>query len=121
MVAFRVQLNHEEPITAGLPGKHVLSVFVDCDASHRRGQQPETSPVRLQMSVGGLRTSEEGFGTHVRWLRRALEVGDQITIAVVEVSESDVSRPFEETTATEASESDERKQLAQLIVKYGAP
>ena len=69
------------------------------------------------MSVGGLRTAES---THVSWSSGPLTIGDEITIAVVEVPESEISSPIEESSATKGEEY-ERERLAHLLKKYGAP
>lgn len=121
MNAFRVQLNRDETVTAGLSGLHVVSVFVEAAARVQRPPTPDVPSIQLSLSVFGLRTSEDGVGTNVRWWRRPLKVGDEITIAVVDVAESGASPPIGESPAAEASEDDERKQLAALIKKYGAP
>ena len=83
MIAFRVQLNRAEAITAGLSGEHVVTVFADSAATDRT---PSSGPPSgLRMSVTGLRTLEGGSKTHVRWLRGPLTIGDKIKIAVVDV------------------------------------
>jgi hypothetical protein len=121
MNAFRVQVNRDETVTAGLSGLHVVSVFVEAAERVQMSPAPDLSPIQLRLSVFGLRISEDGPGTNVLWGRRSLKVGDEITISVVDVSESGISPPIEESAAAEASEDDERKQLAALTEKYGAP
>ena len=121
MIAFRVQLNRGEAVTAGLSGEHVVSVFADSAAGERKHQPPGEPPTSLRMSVSGLRSSEDGSKTHVRWLNAPLTIGDGITVSVVVVAESDISRPIDERPATEVTESSERKRLAYLIEKYGTP
>jgi hypothetical protein len=112
MVAFRIQVNREEALTAGLPGRRALSVFVDC----------RVIPGQYRMSVSGGRISEVGHGTtHAHWERWSLEVGDQITVSIVDVPESEVSPPSKETGAFGTSEDGEREELARLLEKYGAP
>jgi hypothetical protein len=115
--AFRVQLNRDDGVTAGLPGEHVVSILVDSrpkDRTRRSSSEPGTD---LRMSVSGLRSAE---GVHVRWQSRPLMVGDEITITVVEVPESEISQTTGERSATEG-ETQERERLAYLLDKYGAP
>jgi len=121
MIAFRVQLNRDEAVTAGLSGRHVVSILADSEATDRKDQPASNPPTGLRMSVTGLRTSEDGSSAHVRWLRGPLTVGDEITIAVVDVPESAISRPIEERSATGVTESSERERLAYLLKKYGTP
>jgi hypothetical protein len=121
MIAFRVQLNRGEAVTAGLSGQHVVSVFADSRAGDEKYQRSSECRTGLRMSVTGLRTSRDGSSTHVRWLSSPLTIGDEITIAVVEVPDTQISRPIEEGAATAVSDSSERERLAYLLVKYGAP
>ena len=118
MIAFRVQLNRDEAVTAGLSGDHVVSVHAGDSRAIYRQHAPRTeSSTGLSMSVGGLRTAER---THVSWSSSPLTIGDEITIAVVEVPESEISSPIEESSATRGEEY-ERERLAHLLKKYGAP
>ena len=121
MIAFRVQLNGGKPVTAGLSGLHTMSVLAVSAVRNRRYQAPDEPPSDLRVHVGGIRKSAEGIQAHVQWLERQLEVGDVITISVVDVPESDISPPAKETTAAELMEKGERGQLAHLIKKYGEP
>jgi len=121
MIAFRVQLNRAEAVTAGLSGEHVVSVFADSAAREPKHQPPSEPPTSLRMSIAGLRSSEDGSKIHVRWLDAPLTIGDEITLSVVAVAESDISRPIDERPATAVTESSERERLAYLIKKYGAP
>jgi hypothetical protein len=119
VIAFRVQLNRDEPVTAGLPGDHVVSVHADDHrAIYRKHRRRETG-TGLRLSLRGLRTAE---GSHVSWLRGPLSVGDEITIAVVSVREFEISDPSESGAATGSkSEASERERLAYLLKKYPAP
>jgi len=121
MIAFRVQLNEEEALTAGLSGLHAMTVFVGSAERDPKYQPPGAPRVDVRMHVGGLRNGPEGLRAHIRWSERLLRVGDTVTITVVEASESDISRLSEETPAAELTERGEREQLAYLLKKYGAP
>jgi hypothetical protein len=85
---------------------------------YERSSEPHTG---FRMSVGGLRTSGDDSGTHVRWLGGPLTIGDEIRIAVVEVPPSEISPPVEERVASAVSESSERERLFYLLKKYGIP
>jgi hypothetical protein len=117
VIAFRIQLNRDHAVTAGLPGEHVVSIHADSrpkDPKYQPSGEPDTG---LRMSVGGLRSTQ---GVHVRWLSAPLTVGDEIAIAVVDVPELEISPTIEETSATKG-EGHERERLAYLLKKYGAP
>src|SRR5512138_56192 len=114
MIAFRVQLNGGEAVTAGLPREHVVSIFAELEPSSRAGTP-------LKMSVHGLRSSAGASKAHVHWPSALLKIGDEITIAVVDVPESEISRPLAESAATEVTEKAERERLAHLLAKYGPP
>jgi hypothetical protein len=121
MIAFRVELNRDEAVTAGLSGRHVVSVFVGSAVRDRRYQPADESPIDVKLSVTGLRRIDEEIQGSVEWLERSLRVGDRITISVVDVAEADISPVARERTIAEVTESGERQQLAYLTKKYGAP
>ena len=90
-IAFRVGLNRDKEVTAGLSGHHVVSVFAGSAVRDRTYQPPDEPPIDLRLSVSGLRRSADGIQGSVEWLERGLKVGDVVTIAVVDVAEADVS------------------------------
>jgi hypothetical protein len=119
VIAFRVQLNRDEAVTAGLCGLHVVAVHADdLRAIYRRHAPSAKGGAGLRMSVGGLQTEE---GVHVSWSSGPLTVGDEIRISVVEVSESEISPPIRQNRAAPENEGRERERLAYLLEKYGAP
>jgi hypothetical protein len=119
MKGFRIQLNGEETVTAGLSGRDVVSVVVG--STVREYQPPDEPPIDLRLHVGGLRRTVEGIQGSVVWLERPLKVGDEVTILVADVENDDVSTPARERTIAEVTEGGEREQLAYLIRKYGLP
>lgn len=121
MIAFRIHINREEAVIAGLSGQHVVSIHADWRERCENSQRSSESPTGFRLSASGLRTSEDGSGTHISWLSTPLTVGDEITIAVVEVPASEISPPTDERRGTGVSESRERERLAFLLMKYGAP
>jgi len=89
MKALRFRMNKEPSITAGLPGFAGVHVIVDAVVRRVDPKDPE-SPTRriLRVSVGGLAQPHES----VAWVSRALKVGDQMTITVVETESPDAPR-----------------------------
>ena len=72
VIAFRVQVNRGEPVTAGLPGDHVVALHADDHRAIYRKHKGRETGTGLRVSLGGLRTAE---GSHVSWLRGPLSVG----------------------------------------------
>src|SRR4051812_39479346 len=112
MIGFRIQMNRDRMVTAGLEGHHVVSVIVS-SSQH----PPSMSSSDQHIGVGGLQVAVDGSQRSVSWLDSPLQVGDAISIEVVEVSEVDTPRPRDPTSL----ESYERQQLRQLLEKYGEP
>ena len=121
MIAFRIQLNGGETVTAGLSGRDVVSVVAGSGVREPSYQPPDEPPIDLLLHVGGLRRTVDGTQGTVQWLERRLKVGDGVTIRVADVDEADISPPTRERRIAEVTESGERKQLAYLIGKYGVP
>jgi hypothetical protein len=121
MIAFRVQLNGGEPVTAGAAGDDTLSV-VAISAVRDRRHHPEDEPlVDLKLHVTGLRRTADGAQGTFEWLDCALSVGDEAVIRVVDVDEADLSPVRRERAMAEMTEEAERYELACLLRKYGAP
>ena len=122
MIAFRIQLNGGETVTAGLSGRDVVSVVAGSVVREPSYQPPDEPPIDFvrRTSVGSDGTVDGTQGT-VQWLERRLKVGDEVTIRVADVDEADISPPTRERPIAEVTESGERKQLAYLIGKYGVP
>jgi hypothetical protein len=118
MIAFRVRLNADPGVMAGLPGEHVVSIFAGSAARDPRHRAADEQPLRLH--VGGLRKASDRSYDHLCWLERSLKLGDSITIDVVDVAEADVPTP-RVTKSADVIEDGERKQLDYLIKKYGIP
>jgi len=91
MIGFRVALNGNQLVTAGLAGHHVVSAilsYVVRDPARKAGwPNPRTFVEReLEFSVGGLDSDLE---QHVNWLARELAVGDRIEIQIVDADAFD--------------------------------
>jgi hypothetical protein len=119
MIGFRIQLNGEEPVTAGAVGLDTVSVAVVSLVGDRRYQPQDEPSLDMKLHVGGLRRTAEGIQSTFQWLERQLKVGDEATIRVVDVDEADISPLEGQTTMAEVTERGERKELAYLIRKYG--
>jgi DNA-directed RNA polymerase subunit E'/Rpb7 len=93
MIAFHVYLNSKKVCTAGVPVTGVLSAHVTW--VRRSGEQTHSkqSPgvkQELTMDVGGLITPTDEY---VRWADgRALQVGDEVRIKIVEAERVDRPR-----------------------------
>lgn len=93
MRAFRVRVNRNRSVTAGLPGKHVVTAILT--SVERTDRVMKSAPRRitrrvLDFDLGGLVSREdEGPVESVQWLRRRLRVGDKIVIEVVDVEKAD--------------------------------
>jgi hypothetical protein len=121
MIGFRIQLSSGETVTAGLSGLDTLAVTANSVIRDPRYQPPDDPPIDLTFYVGGLRRTEEGTQGAVQWLEKPLNVGDEVTIRVVDVDVADISPLRLERTIAEVTESGEKQLLAYLIRKYGLP
>jgi hypothetical protein len=121
MKGFRIQLNGDETVTAGLSGRDVFSVVATSVVRDKRYRPADEPSIDLRLHVGGLRRTAEGTQGTVEWLDRELRLGDKVTIRVVDVGEADIAPPSRERTMAEVTESGERYQLAYLLKKYGVP
>ena len=73
-LAYEITVNEEDPIVCGSAELEVLSTMLT--AVKARGG--------ADLSVAGLLVQEGGEHEHWRWLSKPLEIGDQVTIRVVE-------------------------------------
>jgi hypothetical protein len=108
-LAFRIQLNETNVVTAGIPGPHVVSTIISSVVREPGRTTPSGRPMlerELELEVGGLVTVDE---QHVSWVRAALKVGDRITVDVIETSTVDEPArrapriPSKKTAAPKAS------------------
>jgi hypothetical protein len=117
MIGFRIQVNRDRIVTAGLEGDHVVSLTVtsfEGASSRSRG----SSSGEQTLAVGGLQTAADGSRSHVSWFDSRLQVGDTISIEVVKVSEGDAPYPSAHADSVERYE---RQLLSDLLKKYGQP
>ena len=88
MKAFRVSVNNGPAITAGVPHDGAVHAILGIVTGPTSGKQRKRDDLSLRLSgLNGL-THE-----HYNWLGRALRVGDEILVTVVDVEHAD--RPAE--------------------------
>ncbi|MBD2307400.1 hypothetical protein H6G17_18140 [Chroococcidiopsis sp. FACHB-1243] len=93
MIAFEVYLNGEKLCTAGLRDLSVLTAILNwrqrqADASAANPEELEAEDFRLY--VGGMLNIAEGSREFLRWLDLNLEVGNEITIKIVDANTVDI-------------------------------
>lgn len=94
MIAFEISIDGTKQCTAGIPGPGVTSVVATWVRRAARDETtgepvPDAHEEELTLDVGGLVHDPDGAAVHLGWLREPLRVGQRITLAVVEVGESD--------------------------------
>jgi len=91
MTVFDVYLNDRKRCRAGVGADGVLTATVTwvklTGAAARRARTLRRPLEEARLHVGGLRKS-----THRSWLERDLQVGDRVTIEIVESSRADRPR-----------------------------
>ena len=85
MFAFKVTINGADQIVAGIEDWQLLTATVTANRARRVNDIDE-----FELRLGGLvKPTVEGKHEHIRWKEHELNVGDQITIELVEVNEAD--------------------------------
>ena len=86
MIAFEVKVNAEKLCVAGVEGLGVLDALI---FSAHRPPHPDKQlnrrypPHELVLEVGGLRSAQDDESIqHLKWLRRNLQVGDEVVIKI---------------------------------------
>src|SRR5262245_28969081 len=89
MIAFQIRLNGRALGTAGIDTPGVLTTIATWMKRARHAKDGHAGEARfveeLTLDVGGLTHDRTGANVHVSWIRRRLEVGDEIQLKVVEV------------------------------------
>ena len=94
MIVFKVELNGELVAEGGKENLSVLTAIIGatgalgCDSL---GMNAEAKKTELRLNLGGLgSTSLEEPGNHYRWTKEnKLNIGDQVTVTILEQSEAD--------------------------------
>jgi hypothetical protein len=112
MLAFEVYINSKKRCTAGISGPCVLTAclsWVLREPKSRRGKRKE-----LNLGVGGLvsRSDED-----LEWLERAMQLGDEITIRIVEVRAADAPKKRRRDRATPAQVLRQKKAFLRRMAK----
>lgn len=94
MICFDLYINDEKICRAGMEELLVMSCIVDFAKESEHYPEDE-----LAVSLGGLYVARSGDNVHPRWLERtSLNIGDEVTIRIVESEEPDL--PVKEITHT---------------------
>ena len=109
-IAFEITVNNETKVVAGIKEISVLSFIL----SYISG---EDLLDRIELSVGGLLHHGKNDYEHLNWIKRHLEIGDEIIIRVVETSDltKPISRRREDPKLVEKAQ---RKYYESLKQKY---
>src|SRR6266478_9985754 len=94
MIAFDISIDGQKLCTAGVDGAGVLSAIATWVRRASRDASsgapvPSQFDEHLTLHVGGMEHDADGAGVHVTWVDRSLSVGQQITLAVVDVDSVD--------------------------------
>ena len=109
-IAFKITVNSETKVIAGIEEISVLSFIL----SYISG---ENLLDRIELLVNGLLHHDENDYEHLDWIKRCLEIGDEITIRVVETS--DLTEPISRRRENpELVEKAQRKYYESLKEKY---
>ena len=85
MIAFEIKINGQKFVTAGFDDWDLLHVHAT--ANRDRGANGENE---YEISAGGLASQMmPGKHEHVRWGRRVLSIGDEVTIKLVNIPSAD--------------------------------
>ena len=115
MPVFHVYLNGKKVSTAGVGSLGVLAAHVTWvrrKGEHTLAKTPDSVEEELTLQVGGLISPVE---EHVRWLVRALKIGDEVRITVAE--DSKVDRPRRRESRNRAKELRSQKRYVREMAK----
>jgi hypothetical protein len=94
MIAFEISVDGERKCTAGVGELGVASVLATW--VRRPSREPTSGQIlagqfeeELTLEVGGLTHDPDGGSVQLKWLQQPLELGQQITIAIVETEAAD--------------------------------
>jgi hypothetical protein len=85
MLAFRIEVDGQPPLIAGVEDWSVLALHVNAI----RGEAHQREADELVCSVGGLTMKNpEGISHHFRWSRIPLKLGSTVKVSIVEAETS---------------------------------
>lgn len=113
-IAFAVTINNETKIIAGIEEISVLT-FILCFRKAKTSDEDTIDEIELR--VGGLISRDRYDNEHLDWIKRHLKSGDEITIRIVETSETTkpIARRSEDPNLVQKAE---RKYYESLKQKY---
>jgi hypothetical protein len=123
MIAFEISIDGQKKCTAGVSNLGVMSVIATwvrrvCRDPASEQPIPDRFEEELTLDVGGLAHDPDGGAVQVRWLQQPLQVGQQITLAVVETEAVD-SPWTRERTDPGWTERRKREYYERLKREYG--
>lgn len=90
MLAFKIEINGEEAVTAGFEDWSILALHVNASRGSQAAPFGSARNDEAHFSVGGLSESDStGVSHHVRWNEKTLSIGSQVIVTVVEVENPD--------------------------------
>lgn len=91
MLAFKIEIDGEDFVTAGFDDWSILSLHVNASRGSPSAPFESARYNEARFSVGGLsETDTEGVSHHVRWKDKVLPIGSRVTVTVVEVDHPDL-------------------------------
>ena len=113
VTAFEITINNETKIVAGVEGISVLSFIL----SYRENAREHQNISSIELRVGGLLHHGKHDYEHLNWIKRHLNLGDEIVIRVVETS--DLTQPiFRQREDPKLVENARRKYYENLKKEY---
>lgn len=91
MLAFKIEIDDEEFVTAGFEDWSILALHVNASRGDPTAHFESARYDEARFSVGGLSERDtDGVSHHVRWKNRVLPVGSQVKVTVVETGQPDL-------------------------------
>ena len=85
MLAFKVEIDGEEVVTAGFEDWSILALHINASRGSPSAPFESARSDEADFSVGGLSESDPaGVSHHVRWKEKALSIGSRVTVTVVD-------------------------------------
>jgi hypothetical protein len=90
VLAFKVEIDGEEVVTAGFEDWTILALHVNASRGNQAAPFDSARNDEAHFSVGGLSEPDSaGVSHHVRWNEKALTIGSRVTVTVMEVENPD--------------------------------
>ena len=113
-IAFAVTINNETKIIAGIEDISVLTFIL---GFRKASEKNEDTTDEIDLRVVGLIHRDEYNSEYLYWVKRHLELGDEITVRIIETSET--TEPIERCSQDpNLVQKAERKYYERLKEKY---